>query len=165
MIRLAEAPGFGVDSAQQMIAETGVDAETFPSAGRFSSWAGVSPGREESAEHNRSARCAKGNRFVRRLLTQAAQAAVKKKGSSFQSLFRRLLPGLGFNKAMGAIAHRLCRLVWKILHEGVSYVEQEQETDPRSRKYRADKLKKQLRALGYNVTLTPVTPGLAASQG
>ncbi len=155
VIRLAETPGFGVDSAQQIIAEVGADAEAFPSAAQFTSWAGVCPGREESAERNASSRSPKGNRFVRRILCQAAQAAVKKKGSHFQSVFRRLLPRLGYQAAVWAIANRLGRLVWKILHDGIRYVEQGAETDPRSRKYRAQKLAKALRALGYNVTLTP----------
>jgi hypothetical protein len=34
------------------------------------------------------------------------------------SVFRRLLPRLGYKFAIWAIAHRLCRVVWKILHEG-----------------------------------------------
>ena len=41
VLRVAEIPGFGVDSAQQIIAEMGVDAEAFPSAGQFTSWAGL----------------------------------------------------------------------------------------------------------------------------
>ena len=44
VIRVAQIPGFGVDSAQQIIAEVGVDAEAFPSASQFSSWAGTCPG-------------------------------------------------------------------------------------------------------------------------
>ena len=36
---------------------------------------------------------------------------------AFQSLYRRLLPGLGHNKAVWAVARRLCRLLWKILHQ------------------------------------------------
>ena len=156
VIRLAQTPGFGVDSAQQIIAEVGVDAEAFPSPAQFTSWAGVCPGRQESAERNASSRSPKGNRFVRRILCQAAQAAVKKKGSYFQSLFRRLLPRLGYLAAIWAIANRLGRLVWKILHDGVHYIEQGAETDPRSRKYRAQKLARALRTLGYSVTLTPI---------
>jgi transposase len=163
VIRLAQTPGFGVDSAQQIIAEVGVDAGSFPSAARFTSWAGVCPGREESAEQNSSSRSPKGNRFVRRILCQAAQAAVKKKNSHFQSVFRRLLPRLGYNAAIWAIANRLGRLVWKILHDGIAYVEQAAETDPRSRKYRAQKLAKALRALGYSVTLTPADPSALAN--
>jgi transposase len=154
VIRLAHAPGFGVDSAHQLVAEVGVDAEAFPSAARFTSWAGVCPGRQESAERNSSSRSPKGNRFVRRILSQAAQAAVKKKGSHFQVVFRRLLPKLGYNGAVWAIANRLGRLAWKILHDGVAYVERGVETDPRSKKYRAKKLAKALRALGYDVALT-----------
>ena len=54
VIRVAEIPGFGVDSAQQLIAEIGVDADTFASAGNFCSWVGVCPGQQESAEKNTS---------------------------------------------------------------------------------------------------------------
>jgi transposase len=166
VIRVAQTPGFGVDSAQQIVAEVGVDAESFPSAGQFTSWAGTCPGTEESAEQNHSSRSPKGNRFVRRILTQAAQAAVKKKGSHFQSVFHRLSPRLGYKRAIWAIAHRLGRLVWKILHDGITYVEQGTETNPRAKKRRAQKLAKALRKLGYKVSLTPINAEpLAEGQG
>ena len=95
---------------------------------------------------------------MRRILTQAAQAAVKKKGSHFQTVFRRLLPRLGYKGAIWAIAHRLCRLLWKILHDAVHYVEKGEETNPRAKKRRAQKLAQALRKLGYQVQLTPITP-------
>jgi transposase len=161
VVRVAEIPGFGVDSAQQLIAEIGADAEAFPSAGQFVSWAGVCPGSDVSAEQNHSSHSAKGNRFVRRILTQAAQAAVKKKGSHFQSLFRRFLPRLHYNGAIWAVAHRLGRLVWKILHDGVRYIEQGQETNPKAKRRRAQKMVQSLRKLGYAVVLTPITPAPA----
>jgi transposase len=116
VIRLAEVPGLGVDSAQQVIAEVGVKASTFPSAVEFTSWVGTCPGKDESAEENHSSRSAKGNKYLRRVLNQAAHAAVN--GSHFQAVFRRLLPRLGYQSAIWAIAHRLCRVLWKILHEG-----------------------------------------------
>ena len=47
--RLAEVPGLGVDSAQQIIAEVGPAAATFPSEKCLSSWVGACPGEEESA--------------------------------------------------------------------------------------------------------------------
>jgi transposase len=109
-----------------------------------------------SAEENHSSRSARGNRFVRRILTQAAQAAVKKKGSYFQSLFRMFLPRLHYNGAIRAIAHRLGRLVWKILHDGVGYIEQGQETNPAAKKRRARRMVQALRKLGYSVALTPI---------
>src|SRR5215471_3103677 len=47
--RLAEVPGLGVDSAQQIIAEVGPTAATFPSAKCLSSWVGACPGDDETA--------------------------------------------------------------------------------------------------------------------
>ena len=62
VVRMAELPGFGIESAQQRIAEVGVDAEAFPSAGELASWCGACPGSDVSAEENHSSRCPKGNR-------------------------------------------------------------------------------------------------------
>ena len=95
--RLAEVPGLGVDSAQQIIAEVGPTAATFPSGEQLSSWVGACPGDEESAGVNYSHRSPKGNRHMRRLLNQAANAAVKVKGSIFEIIYRRCVPRLGHN--------------------------------------------------------------------
>jgi transposase len=95
VMRLAEVPGLGVDSAQQIIAEVGAQAGTFASAAELTSWVGTCPGKQESAEQNHSRRSAKGNKYMRRVLNQAAHAAAAKKGSHFQIVFRRLLPRLG----------------------------------------------------------------------
>jgi transposase len=73
--RLAEVPGLGVDSAQQIIAEVGATAATFPSAKQLSSWVGACPGDDESAGVNYSHRSPKGNRHMRRILNQSANAA------------------------------------------------------------------------------------------
>jgi transposase len=156
--RLAQVPGFGVNSAQQVIAEVGATAGTFPTAAQMASWAGTCPGKEESADKNHSSRTAKGNRFLRRILNQAAQAAVKKKGSHFQSVFRRLLPRLGYKSAIWAIAHKLCRLVWKILHDQVDYVELGSEPSPKAKQQRARNLVRSLRKLGYQVTIQNPIP-------
>jgi transposase len=89
-------------------------------------------------------------------LNQAAHAAVKKKGSYFQVVFRRLLPRLGYQSAIWAVAHRLCRAVWKILHEGVRFIEYGIEPDPQAKKRHARRLAQALRKLGYDVTITPI---------
>ena len=60
---------------------------------------------------------------MRRLLNQAANAAVKTRGSILEIVYRRLVIRLGHVQAIGAIARRLCRLVWKILHDAVTHVE------------------------------------------
>jgi len=47
---------------------------------------------------NRSKRSPKGNRQMRRILNQAANAAVKHKGSIFEIVYRRLVLRLGHTK-------------------------------------------------------------------
>jgi transposase len=149
--RLAEVPGLGVDSAQQIIAEVGAKAATFASAKNLVSWVGACPGEEESAGVNRSKRSPKGNRQMRRILNQSANAAVKYKGSIFQIVYRRLVPRLGHNKSIGAIAHRLCQLIWIILHKGVRYEERGPSVCEKAKRVRTSRMIRTLRALGYRV--------------
>jgi transposase len=165
VIRIAQIPGFGVNSAQQIIAEIGPDVSAFPSADAFCSWIGCCPGSNITAEENHSSRSPKGNRYVRRILAEAAQAAVRKKGCRFQQLFKRFLPRLGYPGAVWAVAHRLARVIWKMLHDAIPYVEFGDLGTPQSRKRRFQKLIKDLRKLGYTVivqadkeTICVVTP-------
>ncbi len=161
--RVAEVPGFGPDSAMQMIAEVGPQAASFRAAKKLSSWVGVCPGNEESAGESQSTRSPKGNRHMRRLLNQAAQSAVKAKGSIFEVTFHRLLPQLGYKQAIWAIAHRLCRLLWLILHEGVRYEERGPAVSAKSKRTRTARMIRELKKLGYRVEggpLPAVTPSM-----
>jgi transposase len=159
--RLAEVPGFGVDSAQQIIAEVGPTAATFPSAKCLSSWVGACPGDEESAGVNYSHRSPKGNRHMRRLLNQAANAAVKVKGSIFEIIYRRCVPRLGHNQAIGVIAHRQCRLIWLILHQATPYEERGPAVTQQSKYKRTWRMIRQLRQLGYRIELPNPQPSQA----
>src|SRR5438128_7108225 len=158
--RLAEVPGLGVDSAQQIIAEVGPTAATFPSGEQLASWVGACPGEDESAGVNYSHRSPKGNRHMRRLLNQAANAAVKVKGSIFEIIYRRCVPRLGHNQAIGLIAHRQCRLIWLILHKATLYEERGPAVTKRSKYQRTWRMIRQLRNLGYRIEL----PNPQASQ-
>jgi len=149
--RLAEVPGLGVDSAQQIIAEVGAKAATFASQKHLSSWVGACPGDEESAGVGKSHRSPKGNRHMRRILNQCANAAVKTKGSIFEILYRRLVLRLGHNQTIGAIANRLCRLIWIILHRGVRYQERGPAVCEKSTRARITRMIRELRSLGYQV--------------
>jgi transposase len=160
--RLAAVPGLGVDSAQQIIAEVGPAAGTFPSPKHLSSWVGACPGDEESAGVNTSHRSPQGSRPMRRILNQAANAAVKTKGSIFEVLYRRLVPRLGHAQAIGAIAHRICRLIWKILHGGVVYEERGPAVTKQRTQARTAKMIRDLRRLGYRVELVSAPSGSPA---
>jgi transposase len=162
--RLAEVPGLGVDSAQQIIAEVGPTAATFPSEKCLSSWVGACPGDNESAGVNYSHRSPKGNRHMRRVLNQTANAAARTKGSIFEIVYRRSVPRLGHNQAIGAIAHRQCRLIWLILHQGVRYEERGPAVTKQSKQKRTARIIRQLRTLGYRIEPPNPQPSQAQAQ-
>lgn len=159
--RLCQVPGVSTVAAAALVAELGPEARAFASAAKAASWAGVCPGRQESAGVSTNNRCPQGNRVLKRLLNQCAIAASRVKGCHFQQLFRRLLPRLGYQKTLGAIAHRLLVIVWKLLHHHLSYQEPEETADSRALHRRTLRHLRALKALGYQVELklAAATPG------
>jgi transposase len=153
--RLAEVPGIRLDAAQQIIAEVGSEAAAFASPQCLSSWAGACPGRKESAGVSRSDRSPRGNPFLRRLLCQAAQAAVRTKGCYFQFLFQKWVSRLGYPKAIWAVAHRLCHVIWIVLHEKKPYQEFGTLLSETGKRRRIQRLSKELRRYGYSVSPAP----------
>jgi hypothetical protein len=62
------------------------------------------------------------------------------------------------NKTIWAIAHRLCRVVWIILHRREQYIEFGNSRDPKDAAKRTSRLIHKLRRLGYQVTPPTPTP-------
>jgi len=121
--RLSRIPGVDLHAAQELIAEIGPKAAAFASAENFASWVGVCPGSRESAGINYSHRSPKGNRFLRRLLCQIAWAAIHTKDTFFAGLFGRLKPRIEGKGAAWAVAHRVAKVIWLVLHREVEYQE------------------------------------------
>ena len=65
-------PGIGRRSAEQILAEIGVDMSRFPTHRHISSWAKVCPGNNESAGKSRSGWTGKGNPWLRAALVETA---------------------------------------------------------------------------------------------
>jgi len=121
--RLSKIPGVDLYAAQELLSEIGPKAAAFASAEKFTSWVGVCPGSQESAGVSYSHRSAKGNRYLRRLLCQIAWAAIHTKDTFFAGLFARLKPRIEGKGAAWAVAHRIAKIVWLLLHEEVEYHE------------------------------------------
>jgi transposase len=132
LVGLTKIPGVDLYAAQELLAETGVRAAAFPSPEQFASWIGVCPGRQESAGVCYSTRSPKGNRYLRRLLSQVAWAAIHTKDTFFAGLFARLKGRLEAKGAAWAVAHRIAKLVWLVLREEVEY--RERGVAPQSRR-------------------------------
>ena len=98
----------------------------------------------------RSPCCPTGNRQMRLVLNQAANAAVKAKGTIFAIVYRRLVQRLGHTQGIGAIAHRLYQLIWKMLHQGIRYEERGPAVSEEAKKLRARKMIRELSATTSN---------------
>lgn len=144
--RLTKIPGVDVHAAQELLSEIGPKAAAFPSAEQFASWVGVCPGSQESAGVNYSHRSAKGNRYLRRLLCQIAWAAIHTKDTFFASLFARLKPRVEGKGAAWAVAHRISKIVWLILHQEVEY--REKGSAPPNERTLVRKFKRMLKEFG-----------------
>jgi uncharacterized protein YpmB len=95
---------------------------------------------------------------MRRILNQAANAAAKSQGTVFEALYKRIKgrDPKQHNKAVWAVANHQSRVVWKILHDGVTYEERGHRTNIRAMKHRARRLARELRQLGYVVQPPPI---------
>jgi transposase len=113
--QLDEIPGIGRISAEQIVAETGVDMSRFPTAHHLCSWAGLSPGNNESAGKRKSGKTCKGNKTLKKTLIQCATSAVNKKDSFFSAQYQRLVVRKGRNKAIVAVAHSMLIAIYHVL--------------------------------------------------
>jgi transposase len=110
-----EIPGIGRISAEQIIAETGIDMSQFPTANHLCSWAGICPGDNESGGKRKSGKTRKGNRTLKKTLVQSAISAIKNKDSFFRAQYQRLVVRMGSKKAIVAVAHSMLIAIYHVL--------------------------------------------------
>jgi len=121
--KLDEIPGIGRQSAETILAETGLDMSRFPTAKHFSSWAGLAPGNNESAGKRRYGRTTKGNITLKTTLIQCAKAAVKKTDSFLSAQYQRLVVRRGANRATVAVAHTMLISIYHMLKNNVPFTD------------------------------------------
>jgi len=113
--QLEVVPGIATKSAQAIIAEIGIDMSRFPTANHLCAWAGLAPGNNESAGKRKKAKTRKGNKHIKKTLTQCAKSAVMNKSNFFYAQYQRLVVRLGANKATIAVAHSMLIAIYHIL--------------------------------------------------
>lgn len=111
-------PGVGPDSAKTILSIIGTDMSRFPSANHLCSWAGVSPGNNESAGKRYSGRTTKGNKVLKSTLVQCAHSAVMVKTSYFFAQYQRLSVRRGKKRAIVAVAHSMLIAIYHMLSNG-----------------------------------------------
>ena len=153
---LTTIPGVDRIVAWSLIAELGLDLSVFASANHCASWAGLVPGQDESAGKQRSARCKKGNKFIRRVLTQAAWAASHCKRGYLRALFFRLQARRGWSRAIIAVAHKMLIIAFTMLQTKRPYQDLgDNYFDQLNPGRTARKLIERLEKLGLQVAISP----------
>jgi len=154
--RLDTIPGVGPEVAEVIVAELGTDMSRFPSANHATSWAGLAPGKHESAGKNRSAKTRPGNRHLKTMLIQAAHAAGRSKDTYLSAQYRRLAARRGKKRAAVAVARSILVIAYHLLRDGTSYEELGSDHfDKRNQEQLERRLIKRLEGLGHRVTLEP----------
>ena len=93
----------------------------FPSDAHLSSWAGISPGNNESAGKRHSGKSSVRKHHLKTIMIEVAWAAVKVKGSYYREKYYRLKARRGAKRAIVGIAHRVLKAVYHILKDGVPF--------------------------------------------
>ncbi len=154
---LETIPGVSQRVAETVLAEIGTQMEQFPSAAHLASWAGMCSGNNESAGKRRSGRSTKGDRWLKRILVQAAWAASHTRGTYLAAQYRRLAKRRGSKRALVALGHTLLVIMYHVLKRGTTYHELGADFLDRLEPERMTRqLVKRLEALGHKVTLEPV---------
>ena len=156
---LDSIPGVDRIVAWHLLAELGLDLKTFPDADHCCSWAGMVPGENESAGKQKSNRCRKGNKTLRRVLAQAAWAASHCKKGYLKAYFRRIKARRGWGKAIVATGHKILAIAFRMLRTSTPYRERGDDYFDQLNPARATKrLVQRLQALGHQVQLS-TAPG------
>lgn len=121
---LQTLPGLSCISAAMLLSEIGVDMTSFKNGSHFCSWAGMCPGNNESAGKRKSGKTRKGNHYLRSLMCEVANAAIKT-DSQFKGKYKALVIRRGHKRAIVAIGHRMLKIIYSILVTGQPYVDPE----------------------------------------
>ena len=156
--KLDEIPGVGATGAHIILAEIGLDMSRFPTAAHLSSWARFAPGVKESAGRKKgSGTTGHGNRYLARVLGEAAVAA-SKTNTFLGERYRRIAKRRGKKRAIVAVGRSILVIIWHLLSNpaarfidlGSDFYDNRTGPDRKKRNHI-----RQLEALGYKVTLEP----------
>ena len=147
-------PGIGHLTADVIVAETGADMTRFPTAGHLASWAGTTPGLNESAGKVKSTRTRPGNPYLQGALGAAAMACSQNPDTYLGARYRRIAARRGPMKANVAIQHSMLIAIWHMGTTGTLYDDPGADFFTRLHPERAkNRALHQLEAMGYHVTL------------
>jgi len=152
-VDLTKIPGVDTLTVQTVLTEVGIDVSSFPAEGNFASWATVCPNNRKTGGKIRSRRTRKSTHRLADALRVAAQTLSHSK-TALGADYRRLRARIGAPKAITALAHKLARIIYRMLKYGEEYVEQGQKAAEKKTRQRSLKtLTRLANELGYALIL------------
>jgi transposase len=152
-VDLTRIDGVDVMVAQTLVSEVGLDMSRWKTEAHFASWLGLCPDNRISGDKV----LARGTRHVvNRAATALRMGAstLLRSQTYLGAQYRRLRSKLGAPKAITAMAHRLARLVYRMLKYGQQYVDKGAEYyEQRNRQQQIEFVRKKAAQLGLQVTL------------
>ena len=150
-VDLTAIEGIGVLTELVFLTEVGPDLSRFPSEKHFASWLGLCPDQRISGGKVLSSRT---RRVINRVSDALRMAAVslERSQSALGSFYRRMKAKLGAAEAVTATAHKLARLIYRLLKHGEAYVRQGMEDyQKRHQERMLSILKKKAAAMGFEL--------------
>jgi transposase len=150
-VDLTRLDGIEALTALKLISEIGLEMTRWPTVTHVASWLGRCPGTNISGgTRDRSRRKPTANRAAAAL--RLAAHSLDHSHSALGADDRRRKARLGAPAALTATAHKLARLIYRLLRDGCEYVEAGQEAyEQRDRARSIDHLKRPARVLGYTL--------------
>jgi transposase len=157
--QLDEIAGVGITSAQELIAEIGVDMSRFPTAGHLVSWAKFAPIDRSSAGKPKGSSTGKGNPWLAATLGEIIAAAART-DTFLGERYHRLARRRGKRRAIVAVGNSILTIIWNLLSDpdasyrdlGAGYYQARSDSRHRER----DLIRKLEHLTGKTVTLQPV---------
>ena len=158
-VDLTRIDGVNEATAQLIVSEVGLDVcKKWPSEAQFTSWLGLCPNNEISGGKVLRRGTRKVINRVAKALRMCAQSLFNSK-SALGAYARRMRARCDSRIAITATAHKLARLIYRMLKWGEEYIDRGAEQY--EAKFRAATLKaleRKARRLGFQLVATPLVP-------
>lgn len=113
---IATLPGIKQASATAILSEIGTDMSVFTSDKHLCSWAGLTPQSNESAGKKKSVRISRAGVYIKPLLVQCANAAIKDKSCTvFKNRYEAIKKRRGHKRAIIAVARMMLTCIYHML--------------------------------------------------
>ena len=152
MSLLTGIPGISMISAAAILAEIGANMMIFLTSEHLASWAGMSPGNNESAGKRKSTRTNPGNLYLKSILCEVAWVVSRMRGTYLSQWYWKVKQRRGTKKAIVALGRKILTIIYAILKSGQGYNEGHfEEIREHYNRMRMNRMVSELTQAGFSV--------------